>query len=595
MVGFEVTSCWSRSELPSHSSSLCFEQQRHLYRPFEKLFQKKRFRYHIILEKSAHIDNGLHRRPIWWDAINQHPMISIPRVKQDWKRMTDFEDDRLIKLVLKDQPHLADEPHALAAGLDAYYVHPVKRFVLRWKELMAKGMPEQQAYQQVLIEQWRDTVADKIEHDVQVHQASMFGVPAPDVQSQLASIDRDMEQAKRAGVVSLKLSRFETMRRICEKKLANMREAAPDRQQRIAKLLVATQAAVFPDQIPKEDIEDMETALKSVELSPSVDRLTVDADSDHAEDLHAEDTARLREQIRVSNDPMFETTMGQIRHDVAIDNNGGEDINTDQEAALPDVSLQYPYIVNGPRPLNHNDVRIIMTDEQFEEFRGFYPEFREAFDPILWSGDTFFAEQMAHGARVVDEQFADPSAAGLKAKEQAHLFELAKLGPFLGVDPQLEPHDPYSSPDIQKVTELMDLIKMIKSVPELLEKERLPDPKDLIDYPSDRHMAQKEYKVDPNAPNPAQEPEDDPLFENFYLSDGDEQHNPVGTKTTSYPSISPADLKREMDDSKATMLSQLEALRAHLQMNQRIDDAPDYRPFEDVYPHPADGPQPGSK
>ena len=138
------------------------------------------FRSHLLTRMTGNIELGIVETPDWWDAVQEHPMISIPRKKLDKKAMS-LPDDHLLKIISKREPHLDDEPHALASGLSKYYKHPKQIFLERWKHWMAKGLDQETAYTNVLLERFHDSTQQVIEYEEQTRQAHSFGVPAPDI------------------------------------------------------------------------------------------------------------------------------------------------------------------------------------------------------------------------------------------------------------------------------------------------------------------------------------------------------------------------------------------------------------------------------
>lgn len=579
--------------------------RRSIYRRAEKLYLKSRLFRHTITDHEAHIINGVYAAPAWWEAVNDYPMFSLYRTRVNWKPM-ETSDTPLIREVLRFHPEMADAPHALAPGLERYYVHPVRKFVERWKVLMDQGVAKDDAFSRVHLEQWREKFADKIENDVQVHQAGMFGAPAPDVASQLIAIDRDMRQAVHAGVVHLKLTRFERLRQIAEKKIKLIYEANKAKYKAAGEF--GSRLTYYLDgQAPREVIEDIVDMAKDCPL-PSFDgedfddqpSISVSAGPE-GEIQRRERAVKLREkQMRnfANSDDSeseqegaeFVSDADEADADTLGDGNdygdddearANDDDNDDNEQSFrngapaeddelpsgppPDFTNDFPYMLNDHNKLTYNDVRLIMTDAQFLEFKGHFPQLKEAFEPMLWEADTFFAERMHRLQQIEDEEMAHPLAARLKVKQDSHLVDLAKLGPYLGRDPQGRPLHPEASPDVRNVDELMDMLTLLKSPPELMRDQRPPEPEDLVDYDATNTQDLAPKTAELAAPA---RPYVDGMYENFY----DEKFDDARThaKPDVFKEHDPEQIQAEVDAAKQKLLAQLSALREHLTRSSKF-------------------------
>lgn len=560
--------------------------QRSIYRQADKLFLKSRLFKHLITDHEAHINNSVYTAPSWWEAVNDFPMFSLYRKRINWKEEV-TPDTPLIREILRRHPELADEPHALAPGLERYYVHPVRKLVERWKTLMGEGLSKDAALAQMELEQWRERVADKIENDVQVHQASLFGAPAPDIAAQLTAIDRDMKQAMHAGVVHLKMTRFERLRQIAEKKLelietstAAKRKAAGEFTSRFAYLtkgevpreLLEELAEVAKDStLPSHDMEEMEAGKDSISVSGGLQ-----GEVKRREKLRAIREEEMKKLNLLEKDSPPSTEMDDEGYDALVENAeqpegpgadaSGELIHDGQLATgtPDDMTNDFPFLLEDARKLTHNDVRVVMTDAQFVEFKCHFPELKEAFEEVLWETDTFFSEKLQELMEIDQKELAHPSAARLKVKQDMHHTELAKLGPFLGRDPTGEFIHPEVSSDVRSVDEVMDMLKLLKSGPEIMRESRPPEPEDLINFNA-KDLPDQTKNTTRSIPVEAYK---DGLFDNFYEETFDQARS--ASKPAVYDERNPDDIEAELNDSRERLLGQLSALREHLVHSSRF-------------------------
>lgn len=107
------------------------------------------------------VKGGVIPKPLWYEAMLAHP--PPPKMQAEKPKRIEFPEDRLRRVWLRRNPEATMHPKALfveeAALPGSHHEHPADAFVKRQMALMRKGLSEEEAYREVLLQDKQATSA----------------------------------------------------------------------------------------------------------------------------------------------------------------------------------------------------------------------------------------------------------------------------------------------------------------------------------------------------------------------------------------------------------------------------------------------------